>query len=101
MDEANSKSAGKRAPRKTVSTKAKTPAPRAGREAPAEPVVPAAAMPENGKSAVPHISPEERHRLIAEAAYFRASQRGFPGGAEVEDWLAAEAEIDGKLLGSS
>ena len=110
MDEANSKSAGKRAPRKPVPTKAKTPAPRTRREAPVVPVVPVAATPaplpvtvkpENGKSAAPHISPEERHRLIAEAAYFRASQRGFPGGAEVEDWLAAEAEIDGKLLGSS
>ena len=107
MDEANSKSAGKRAPRKPVPTKAKTPAPRTRREAPMVPVeaMPASpavtVKPENGKSAAPHISPEERHRLIAEAAYFRASQRGFPGGAEVEDWLAAEAEIDGKLLGSS
>lgn len=109
MDEANPKSAGKRAPRKTAPAKAKTPAPRARREEPAVPTVPAAAIPaapavtakpENGKSAA-HLSPEERHRLIAEAAYFRASQRGFPGGAEVEDWLAAEAEIDGKLLGSS
>lgn len=107
MDEANSKSAGKRAPRKTVPTKAKTSAPRARREAPVVPVaaipapLPVTVKPENGKNAAPHVSPEERHRLIAEAAYFRASQRGFPGGAEVEDWLAAEAEIDGKLLGSS
>ena len=36
----------------------------------------------------------ERHQMIAQAAYFRAEQRGFAGGQEVEDWLAAEAEID-------
>ena len=110
MDVANPKSAGKRAPRKTAPAKAKIPAPRTRRETPGVATVAAATIPaavavttkpENGKSAAAHLSPEERHRLIAEAAYFRASQRGFPGGAEVEDWLAAEAEIDGKLLGSS
>ena len=104
MDETNPKTAGKRAPRKTAVAKAKSAAPRARAIAP-EPLAPSPApspaAPENGKSAAPHISPEERHRLIAEAAYYRASQRGFHGGAEVEDWLAAEAEIDGKLLGSS
>jgi len=99
MDEANSK-AGKRAPRKTAPAKAKIPAPRARRVAP---VSTAVAVPrlENGKAGDPRLSPEERHRLIAEAAYFRASRRGFDGGADVEDWLAAEAEIDGKLLGNS
>lgn len=40
------------------------------------------------------ISPEERHRFIAEAAYFRAAERGFQGGDPVEDWLSAEAEIN-------
>ena len=47
------------------------------------------------------ISPEERHRMIAELAYFRAERRGFHGGAEIEDWLAAEAEVDTKLLSGS
>ena len=46
------------------------------------------------------ISPEERHRKIAEAAYLRAEHRGFQPGDPVEDWLAAEAEID-KVLGPS
>ncbi|HEX5041794.1 MAG TPA: DUF2934 domain-containing protein [Candidatus Polarisedimenticolaceae bacterium] len=105
MDEANPKSAGKRAPRKSAAPKAKAPAPRPRRETPAEPpapsLAPMATAPENGKSTAPHLSPDERHRLIAEAAYYRASQRGFHGGAEVEDWLAAEAEIDDKLLGNS
>jgi hypothetical protein len=39
----------------------------------------------------------ERQRWIAEAAYYRAEHRGFSGGDPVEDWLAAEAEIDQKL----
>jgi Zn finger protein HypA/HybF involved in hydrogenase expression len=43
------------------------------------------------------VSAEERHRMIAEAAYFRAERREFQGGDSVQDWLAAEAEID-KLL---
>jgi len=36
--------------------------------------------------------------LIAEAAFFRAEKRGFSPGHEVEDWLAAESEVDAKLL---
>jgi hypothetical protein len=35
-----------------------------------------------------------RHEQIAQAAYFRAERRGFEPGHELEDWLAAEAEID-------
>ncbi len=31
--------------------------------------------------------------LIAERAYFKAQQRGFAPGHELEDWLAAEREI--------
>ncbi len=46
------------------------------------------------------ISPEERWRMIAEAAYFRALQRGFSGGDSVEDWLAAEREVDERLMRS-
>ena len=30
---------------------------------------------------------------IAEAAYYRAQNRGFEPGRETEDWLAAEAEV--------
>ena len=40
---------------------------------------------------------EDRLRMIAEAAYFRAEQRGFVSGNELEDWLAAEMEIDALL----
>jgi hypothetical protein len=30
------------------------------------------------------------------AAYFRAERRGFAPGHEIEDWLAAEAELNGQ-----
>lgn len=36
----------------------------------------------------------ERESLIARIAYFRAQQRGFAPGHELDDWLAAEAEVD-------
>jgi hypothetical protein len=41
--------------------------------------------------------PEARHGIIAQAAYFRAQQRGFEPGRELEDWLTAEAEVDAML----
>jgi hypothetical protein len=47
------------------------------------------------------ISPEERRALIAESAYLRAERRGFGPGYEVEDWLAAEREIDALLNSGS
>ena len=42
----------------------------------------------------PALSPEERYRRIAEAAYRRAEARNFAPGGEIDDWLAAEREID-------
>jgi hypothetical protein len=45
-------------------------------------------------------SPQMRHALIAQAAYFRAERRGFAPGHELEDWLAAEAEVLRVLSGS-
>jgi hypothetical protein len=44
------------------------------------------------------VGPEHRAALIAEAAFFRAEQRGFNPGHEVEDWLAAESEVDARLM---
>ena len=35
---------------------------------------------------------QDRHRAIAEAAYFRAQRRGFAAGHELDDWIAAENE---------
>ncbi|MFA5941486.1 MAG: DUF2934 domain-containing protein [Sinimarinibacterium sp.] len=37
---------------------------------------------------------ELRDHMIAEAAYYRALNRGFNGGDPNEDWYAAEHEID-------
>ena len=47
------------------------------------------------------LTPDERRALIAEAAYLRAERRGFVPGQETEDWLAAEAEVDGLLKAGS
>lgn len=42
-------------------------------------------------------SPEDRYNMIAVAAYYRAERRGFDGGCAMDDWLAAEAEVDAML----
>ncbi len=44
-----------------------------------------------------YIEPKAREAMIAEAAYHRSAHRGFEPGHEVDDWLAAESEIDGAL----
>ena len=44
------------------------------------------------------IGQQERHHMIEEAAYYRAEHRAFHGGDPVEDWLAAESEVD-EMLG--
>ena len=46
----------------------------------------------------PALDETARQHMIAEAAYFRAEHRGFETGHELEDWLAAEAEIVGHSL---
>jgi hypothetical protein len=40
---------------------------------------------------------KDRTARIAEAAYRRAEQRGFGPGYELDDWLAAEKEVDALL----
>jgi hypothetical protein len=35
-----------------------------------------------------------RHDMIRDAAYFRAQARGFVPGNEIEDWLAAEQDVE-------
>jgi hypothetical protein len=42
------------------------------------------------------VSREERHRMIARAAYDHAERAGFAGDP-VHDWLAAEREVDAML----
>lgn len=45
------------------------------------------------------IDPIQREEMIRKAAYLRAERRGFAVGQELEDWLAAEAEVDNSLTG--
>jgi hypothetical protein len=43
------------------------------------------------------FTPEQRHELIAVAAYLRAERRSFAPGREMEDWYEAAAAIDRML----
>jgi hypothetical protein len=39
----------------------------------------------------------DRQKMIATAAYYLAERRGFNSSDEIQDWLEAEAEIDGLI----
>jgi hypothetical protein len=39
---------------------------------------------------------DQRQARISEAAYYHAERRGFGDGEELDDWLRAEKEIDGR-----
>jgi hypothetical protein len=41
-------------------------------------------------------TPESRHEKIALCAFYRAEKRGFAAGNELDDWLAAEQEVDAR-----
>jgi hypothetical protein len=45
------------------------------------------------------INREQRQAMICEAAYFMAERRGLRAGHELEDWFAAEQQIDLVLTG--
>jgi hypothetical protein len=45
------------------------------------------------------VSAEERHEMIAVAAYFLAERRDFAPGYETRDWSEATAVIDRMLTG--
>lgn len=49
-------------------------------------------------AAVTSITKSDRQAMIATAAYYRAEKRHFMPGSELEDWIAAEAEIDTLLM---
>jgi Protein of unknown function (DUF2934) len=40
------------------------------------------------------VSEEQRHLLIAEAAFLMAEQRDFQGNMALSDWLQAETMVD-------
>jgi hypothetical protein len=58
---------------------------------PAPPDMP---QPPAGEPDTAATNAEQRHHRISEAAYYRAQRRGFAPGADQEDWLEAEKEID-------
>jgi hypothetical protein len=43
------------------------------------------------------ISPRERYEMVATMAYYRAEQRNFEPGHDVQDWLDCERIIDEML----
>jgi hypothetical protein len=63
-------------------------------------------LPPDPATAQTDLSPEcsesseqpHRHALIAQAAFFMAQERGFAPGHELDDWLAAEREVDQDLV---
>jgi len=76
----------------TKSAKAASPLPRRQ----AAPSAPGSATAASGDRSAA-FSPAERIEMIAIAAYHRAERRNFSAGSPEQDWLEAEAEIDGSL----
>jgi hypothetical protein len=58
---------------------------------------PRARRPKAAATAAAAQHPEDRHASIAMAAYFRSQLRGFQPGYELEDWLAAEEEVNQRI----
>ena len=40
------------------------------------------------------VAPDDRHRMISEAAYFIAESQGFCGDCDVQNWLDAEIQFN-------
>jgi hypothetical protein len=67
-------------------------------------IQPARTMEKNDPSPSRAFDPPEEavwHRMIAEAAYYRAQKVEFAGESALEHWLAAEEEIRQVLTGAS
>jgi len=43
------------------------------------------------------IGSDRRHCMIAEVAYYSSERRGFEPGHKLDDWLAAEGQVDAAL----
>lgn len=46
------------------------------------------------------LTADEKNRMISQAAYYRYEKRRGTGGDSIEDWLAAEAEVEEQLKDS-
>ena len=88
-------SAPSKSPRARKRSKAKPAA------APAYSEVPDSESPTTPTAAIARgLSRIDRESMIRTAAYFRAQRRNFESGHALEDWLAAEQEVDATLLES-
>jgi len=59
------------------------------------------AKPDSGTQGSSPVTPEQRRIMICEAAYYIAEHRGFETGHDVDDWLAAEQQIDRVLTSAA
>lgn len=82
---------------KKASAAKKTPAAKPAAAAPKTAAAPAPAPAAVAKPAQAVVSPAQRWKLVAEAAYYFAEKRGFAPGHSMADWLAAERQVDAKL----
>ncbi|MBU0620677.1 MAG: DUF2934 domain-containing protein [Gammaproteobacteria bacterium] len=74
---------------------AKPTAPKAAASKPAAAKKPAAKA---GTTKAPAPSPEQRYKMVQDAAYFIAEKNGFVAGS-LDYWIAAETEIETLLSG--
>jgi len=58
---------------------------------------PSQGKPQSGTQGVSSVTAEQRQVMICEAAYYIAEHRGFEPGHDMDDWLAAEQQIDAAL----
>ena len=112
MAETTTKASSKKPATKTAAQSAKPAVAKvAAKPAPKAAAKPVAAKPVAKKAAVAKpaakkapvamtVSDEQRYRMIAEAAYYRAESNHFKSDS-VRDWIEAEADIAALLSGSS
>jgi len=50
--------------------------------------------PSQQRTHIESIGLDKFRKMTAERAYYKAEKRGFAAGYEIEDWLAAEREIN-------
>lgn len=80
------------APKKATAAAPKKAAASAPKKSAAVAKKPAAKSPVAKGATKSSITPEQRYRMVAEAAYYHAERQGFMGDP-VQNWAVAEAEI--------
>jgi len=50
--------------------------------------------PSQPRTHIESIGPDKFRKMIAERAYYKAEKRDFAAGHEIDDWLAAEREVN-------